>query len=198
MRIQLITAAAVFLLSAAGATAQTGPAASDSLIGTWRSASDELKLTSDFDKSVWGANATSVRTVELTVRANNEATLRVTKKVVDAKRRTVPASTWIEEAQLQIGEATPGLATRVEHQVNVVKAVRLFPDDPNYQWSLDGLKVRVVTFSDGDGNSLEVRYDTPDGRGSFWETLRRGRASARPAVRPAAKPAAKPQPPSGS
>ena len=198
MRIQLITAAAVFLLSAAGATAQPRPtAASDNLTGTWRSAADEMKLTSDFDKSVWGANATSVRTVELTVRANKEATLRVTKKVVDAKGRTVPASTWIEEAQLQIGEVTPGLATRLEHQVNVVKAVRLFPDDANYQWALDGLKVRVVTFSDGDGNSLEVRYDTPDGRGSFWETLRRARTPARPA-QPAGKPPAKPQPPSGS
>ena len=188
MRIQLITATAVFLLSAAGATAQTSPSPAPqneqpqrsttqpSLVGTWRSAADEVKLTSDFDKSVWGANATSVRTVELVVRANNEATLRVVKKVVDGKGRTVAASMWIEEAQLQIGGATPGVATRLEHQVNVAKAVRLFPDDPSYQWPLDGLKVKLVTFSDGDGNSLELRYDTPEGRGSFWETLRRARS----------------------
>ena len=192
MRTQLITAAAVFLLSAAGATAQTSPAAvpqneqsqqhaqasatPPSLAGTWKSAADELKLTSDFDKSVWGPNATSVRTVELTVRPNNEATLRVVKKVIDGKGRTVAASTWIEEAELQIGAMTPGTATRLEHQVNVVKAVRLFPDDPNYKWPLDGLKVKVVTFSDGDGNTLEVRYDTPEGRGSFWETLKRSRS----------------------
>ena len=52
MRTQLITAAAVLLLSAAGATAQTSPAASPSLTGTWKSAPDELKLTSEFDKSV--------------------------------------------------------------------------------------------------------------------------------------------------
>jgi hypothetical protein len=190
MRTQLITAAAVFLLSAPGATAQTSPspvsqneqpqhtqapATQPSLAGTWKSTADEVKLTSDFDKSVWGPNATSVRTVELTVRDNNEATLRVVKKVVDGKGRTVAASTWIEEAQLQIGAMTPGTATRLEHQVNVVKAVRLFPDDPNYRWPLDGLKVKVVTFSDGDGNTLEVRYDTPEGRGSFWETLKRSR-----------------------
>src|SRR6187431_1288586 len=150
MRTQLITAAAVFLLSAAGATAQTSPApvpqneqsqqhaqasaTPPSLAGTWKSAANELKLTSDFDKSVWGPNATSVRTVELTVRPNNEATLRVVKKVIDGKGRTVAASTWIEEAELQIGAMTPGTATRLEHQVNVVKAVRLFPDDPNYKW----------------------------------------------------------------
>ena len=192
MRIQLITAAAVLLLSAAGATAQTRPAAVPaSLVGSWTSASDEVKLTSDFDKSVWGANATSVRTVELVVRSDTDATLRVVKRVVDAKGRVVPASTWIEEAQLRIGEATPGIADRVEHQVSVTNAVRLFPDDKTYRWTIDGLRVRLVTFTERDANTLEVRYDTPDGRGSFWETLRRGRLAA-----PRAAPAApKPQPP---
>ena len=170
MRIQLMVATAVTLLCAAAATAQTHPTA---FIGTWKSAPDELRLNTDFDKSVWGANATSVRTVELVVRSQTEATLRVVKKVVNAKRQTVPASTWIEEAALQLGAAAPGVADRVEHQVTVTKAVRLFPDDPSYKWPLDGLKVKVVTFTDRDPNTLEVRYDTPDGRGSFWETLKR-------------------------
>ena len=170
MRTQLMTAVAVILLSAAAATAQPRPTA---LIGTWKSAPDELRLTTDFDKSVWGANATSIRTVELIVRSQTEATLRVVKRVVNAKRQTVPASTWVEEAELQIGGAEPGVADRIEHQVTVTKAVRLFPEDKNYQWPLDGLRVRIVTFSGRDPNTLEVRYDTPDGRGSFWETLRR-------------------------
>lgn len=193
MRIQLITAAAVCLLSAAGATAQTRPGTlpddentrgsqaarfDPALVGTWKSAADEMRLTSDFDRSVWGANATSVRTVELSVRATGEATLRVTKHVVDGRKRVVPASRWVEEAQLQLGGPTPGLATRLEHDVKVVKAVRLFPDDPDYRWTLDGLRVKVVTFSDGDGSSLEVRYDTPEGQGSFWETLKRERGAA--------------------
>ena len=171
MRTQLMAAAAVILLSAAGATAQPRP--ESALIGTWKSVPDELKLTTDFDKSVWGANATSIRTVELVVRSQIEATLRVVKKVVNAKRQTVPASTWIEEAELQLGTVAPGVADRLEHQVAVTRAVRLFPDDPNYKWPIDGLKVKVVTFTDRDPNTLEVRYDTPDGRGSFWETLKR-------------------------
>ena len=175
MRIQLMMAAAVVVLSAAGATAQPRPEAA--LIGTWKSAPDELKLTTDFDKSVWGANATSIRTVELIVRSQTEATLRVVKKVVNAKRQTVPASTWIEEAEIQLGAAAPGVADRIEHEVTVTKAVRRFPDDPNYKWPLDGLKVNVVTFTDRDPNTLEVRYDTPDGRGSFWETLKRNIAT---------------------
>ena len=176
MRTQLITALAVVLLSAADATAQT-PTAQRPLTGTWRSASDEMKLTSDFDKSVWGANATSVRTVELIVRSTTDATLRVVKRVVDAKRRTVPASTWIEEAQLRIGSAKPGIADRIEHEVTVTSAVRLFPDDKNYRFTIDGLRVKIVTFTARDGNSLEVRYDTPEGRGSFWETLTRARST---------------------
>ncbi len=194
MPIQRMTAVVVLLLSAAVASAQTPSpssrqpppseeapsqrAAFDSaLTGTWKSAADEMRLTSDFDKSVWGENATSVRTVELAVRASGDATLTVTKKVTDAKGRTVPASTWVEEAQLKIGGSSPGVGPRVEHEVTVVSAVRLFPDDKDYRWNIDGLRVKVVTFSDGDG-ALEVRYDTPDGRGSFWETLRRERASA--------------------
>lgn len=153
------------------------------LVGTWMSAPDEMKLTSDFDKSVWGANATSVRTLELTVRPSGEGTLRVTKKVVDGRGRVVPASTWIEDAELTVGPPTPGAGPRVEHEATVVKAARRFPDDPDYRWPLDGLRVKLVTFADGDGNSIEVRYDTPEGRGSFWETLKRQK---RPASRRAA------------
>jgi hypothetical protein len=33
--------------------------------------------------------------------------------------------------------------------------------------------VTVSTFAD-DSSRIEVRVDTPEGRGSFWETLRRG------------------------
>ena len=179
MRIQLIAAAAVVLLSAAGATART---VSPSLVGTWKSAPDQMKLTTDFDKSVWGADATSVRTVDLVVRQSGDATLTVTKKVVDARGRTVPASTWIEEAQLTIGASQDGAAVRIEHDTKVVSAVRRFPDDPGYKWNLDGLRVKVVTFKDGDGSSLEIRYDTPEGKGSFWETLRRERAAPKRAA----------------
>ena len=127
---------------------------SPALIGTWKSAPDEMKLTSDFDKSVWGPNATSVRTLELTVRPTGEGTLRVIKKVVDGKGRVVPASTWIEDTQLKVGGVTRGVATRLEHQATVVKAVRLFPDDPNYQWTLDGLQVKLV-----EGPAAKQRVD---------------------------------------
>lgn len=194
MRKQLMMVVAVLLLSAAAATAQTtrqaprpddetaqAPSFDSALVGTWKSTPDTLKLTSDFEKSVWGADASSVRTVELDVQPSGEATLRITKKIVDGRGRTVPASTWIEEAQLKLGAPQDGIATRVEHDTTVVSAVRLFPDDKDYRWSLDGLRVKVVSFTDGDGSTIEIRYDTPEGRGSFWETLRRD--GARPSRR---------------
>lgn len=187
MRTALFVAAAVLLASTAAATAQApreGASPDPTLVGTWQSAPEEIRLASDFDRSVWGPDASSVRTVELIVQRSGEATLKVTKKVVDAKGNTVPASTWVEDVQLRIGEARAGTATRVEHETAIVSAVRLFPDDPEYRWEIDGLRVKVVTFEDGEGDTIEIRYDTPEGRGSFWETLRRdGTSVSRRATR---------------
>jgi hypothetical protein len=149
------------------AGAASAPAPASALAGTWRSASDELPLSSSFDQSVWGPNAKSVRTVELRIQPSLEGTLTITKKVVDARGRTVAASTSVEEAKLMIGEPRSGISTRIEHEVKVVSAVRTYPDDPDYKWDLTGLRVQVVTFSDGDGNTMEVRVDTPEGEGSF-------------------------------
>lgn len=200
MRTHVTMAAAVLMLCTHGITTaqtparttknsaaptDTGPSTAAAtfaprLAGTWKSAPDELKLTSDFDRSVWGPDATSVRTVDLAIKPSGEGTLTVTRKVLDARGRTVAASTSIEEAQIAIGGSEPGPAGRIEHDVKVLKAERRYPDDPGYRWPLDGLNVEVVTFADGDGNTIEVRFDTPEGRGSFWETLTRGTAARRP------------------
>jgi hypothetical protein len=153
------------------------PPSSGTLAGMWRSAPFELSLTSDFHKSVWGPNAKSVRTVVLQVQPSGEATLTVNKRVVDARGRTVAASTSVEEAQIRIGMPKEGIATRVEYDVAVVKAERRYPDDPSYRWTIDGLQVELTGFTDL-ADSLEVRFDPPDGNDSFWETLRRAGRSA--------------------
>ena len=157
------------------------------LSGSWKSTPEELPLSSAFDESVWGKNAKSVRTVEMMVQTSGEASLSVTRKVVDARGRTVPASVSIEQASLLIGDVQNTKDVRSDLAVMVKSAERRYPDDPKSTWKLEGLRVGLATFSDKP-NVLEVRVEMPEGTGSFWETLRRG----------AAKPAAKPSPSTNS
>jgi hypothetical protein len=147
-----------------------------SLAGTWQSAPDEMRLSAPHQEAVWGKNASEVRTVRLSVRPTGAATLTVTRKVVDARRRTVPGTTSIEEVELTVGIAPADSGIRVDLPVTVKRAERRYPGDPAGTWTIEGLRVVVTTFPD-DASRLEVRLDFPDGRGSFWETLRRGAKS---------------------
>lgn len=153
---------------------------SAALAGTWKSAPEETPLSSAFDESVWGPKAKSVRTVELQIDSTGHGALKVVTKVLDARGRTVAASTSVQQAKLEIGGSRNTIATRMEHDVKVLSAVRTYPDDPKNSWDLTGLKVQLATFTDGDGNTLEVRFEPPEGKGSFWETLHRGTRSASP------------------
>ena len=155
------------------ASAQAAPA----LTGTWRSATDETSLTSAFDESVWGKGAKAIRTVEMAVRAGGDATVTVTRRVADARGRTVVGSTSIERADVSLGAAKNTSGVRSELGVTVKKAERSYPDDKQSTWAIDGLQVSVTTFTDDPG-TLEVRLDFPEGRGSFWEKLRRGGGKA--------------------
>lgn len=170
MRMLPSVLAAVYLTTAA-LPANTTPA----LVGTWRSAPEETPLASEFDISVWGQNAKSVRTVEMAVRQGGNATLTVTRRVVDAKGRTVTGSTAVERATMMLdaSRSTPDQGTgRAPIEVTIAHAERQYPDDPGSTWPLEGLKVGLTRLAD-DPRALEVRFDPPDGRGAFWETLRR-------------------------
>jgi hypothetical protein len=151
-----------------GAPANTGDV-SPKLVGSWKSAPSKSPLSTAFDESVWGPNASSVRTVELDVRPSGQAVLTVTTKVVDGRGRVVRGSSAVEEARLMIGKPGETSVAGTEHAVTVVSAERRYPDDPASKWPLEGLKVRLLTREDSPG--VELRYDTPEGRGSFWETL---------------------------
>jgi hypothetical protein len=168
VQMRAVLAVLTALLLAPTVSATTAPP----LTGTWRSAPEELPLTSSFDESVWGKNARSVRTVELAVKPNGDATLIVTRKVLDGRGREVRPATSIEYAELSIGKVQHSTDVRSELAVTVTRAERRYPDDPAGTWALDGLRATVATFAD-DPSRIEVRVDTPEGRGSFWETLRR-------------------------
>jgi hypothetical protein len=190
---KVLTSAAVVLLCAQVGWAQTSSKSSKagqddegvaqaappaSLVGTWKAKTERLPLTGEFNERVWGKNAASVRDVTLTVKANGQATLAIARKVLDARGKAVPGSSSVEEAEVTIGEATPGLATRVNHEVRVVKAERRYPDQKDDRWPLENLKVGIVSFTDS-GNTVEVRFEPADGQGSFSETLTRAARAAR-------------------
>jgi len=132
------------LLLAQHPSGTTAPA----LNGTWRSTPDETPLSSTFDESVWGKNAKAIRTVEMVVRAGGDASLTVTRKVVDARGRTVVGSSSVEQAELTLGSVQNTTGVRSELMVTVKKAERRYPDDPKGTFDLQGLQVTVTTFSD--------------------------------------------------
>ena len=100
MRTQLIATTVAFLFCAPALTSAqvaaegkaVSPGFTPALAGAWKSATDEMRLTTAFDESVWGKDAKSVRTVELTITPAGEGTLKVTRSVVEAKGRTVKGS----------------------------------------------------------------------------------------------------------
>lgn len=147
------------------------------LTGTWNSTPDEMPLSTPFDESVWGKDATAVRSVQMSVRSTGDATLTITRKVVDARGRTVAASTSIEQANLLVGEVKSSNDVRSEHETMVKHAERRYPDDPKATWTIEGLQVGVATFNEKP-NEIEVRVDFPNGHGSFWEILRRASGKA--------------------
>jgi len=161
-----------------GDEAASHKALAPALVGSWKAPTEKTALASEFDVSVWGTGASAVRDVALTITASGEATLMVTRKVVDARGRAKPASTSIEEAKLVIQGPQETTGPRIEHGVKVVSAERRFPDDPKDIWPIDGLRVRVVSFADTD-RTVEIRFDTPEGRGSFWQTLTREQGAKR-------------------
>ena len=156
-----------FALPAPGAFAQTSP-----LDGTWQSPADETPLNAPHQEAIWGRNAKEVRTVRMMVRPNNDATLTVTRQVVDARGRVVKGTASIEHVDLTIGSADAAGGVRVDRPVTVKRAERRYPDDPEGNWTIEGLRVTATTFPD-DPRRLEVRLDFPDGNGSFWVELRR-------------------------
>jgi hypothetical protein len=175
VRLTLIALGTAFALPAlTGAAVPPATTSHTAITGTWRSAAEEIPLSSPFDESVWGKNAKAVRTVDLTIKSNGDATLTVTRKVLDSRGREIKAATSIERAEVSIGAVQHSIDVRSDLAVTVKHAERRYPDDPTGTWTLDGLRVTVSTFAD-DPARLEVRVDTPEGRDSFWETVRRAR-----------------------
>lgn len=185
VRQMLIALGMAFALPALPGAAQgtaTPVSTRSPLAGTWQSRPDETPLSAPYQEAVWGKNAKEVRTVRMVVQPTGDATITVNRRVVDGQGRTVKGSASVEEANIHLGGVQADNGIRTDLAVTVKKAERRYPDDKDDPWPLDGLRVMATTFPD-DARRVEVRFEFPDGRGSFWDTLRRGAAT--PAARKA-------------
>jgi len=182
VRTQVVAAVATALqFSALSMVSAQNHSVLDKLSGTWNAEPLEIRLSSDFDVSVWGPNASSVRNVEMTIRSSGQGTIKVTRSVVDGRGKTKTASVSVEEATLVLRLPEVVDANRIEPIVDVQSPKRCYPDDPNDCTSIQGLKVKLVA-TDLEHDRLYLHFDLPDGRGSFGETLiKRGARAKRPA-----------------
>ena len=77
---------------------------------------------------MWGANAKSVRVVELTLQPSGSGTVKVTRRVVNARGLSIRGSASIEEAQFTVGGPGETFGTRVPFETTITKAERRYPD----------------------------------------------------------------------
>ena len=143
-----------------------------SLAGHWQSKPLELALTDDFHRSVYGAGARSVRTVTMTIETSGEGKFRVVDSVRDRQGRVVAGTQEIQEVAFAVGDLVEETGRPAHFTTHVAKAERRFADDPSLTFNRDGVTLAIYVMADKPG-SLEVRFDTPEGTGSFWETLSR-------------------------
>jgi hypothetical protein len=165
----LFTAAAVTLSTAAiqAADSPVVPA----LAGAWKAQELKVPASTDLDRQVWGENASKVRNVQLLLEPNGSGTLRIASSVVDGKGRPKPFSQSVIEARLTLVEPAAG-GDRVQPQVTVVSAEERYLDDPKDVRKLDGVRLKV-DLQTLESPILNIFYETPQGNGSFGESLRR-------------------------
>ena len=159
----------------AGTTAVAAPAA---LAGHWRSSAFEIALTSDLHRSIYGPGARSVRQVEMTLQASGDGVFTTTSSVRDRSGRVVAGTQQIEEVKFVVGELQRPAGQQPRYASGIAHAERRFADDPKSAFPLEGVKLWLYPAESAKG-TLEVRYEPPEGTGSFWETLRRMPPGAR-------------------
>jgi hypothetical protein len=147
------------------------------MAGRWAASPFDIELNSELHRSVYGVGAHSVRLVDLTIRPSGEGTFSVTSSVRDRSGRVVRGTREIEEVRFTIGDLTREPGYQPHYTSRIVHAERRYPDDPSSTFPFDGAKLDLFV-PEGTTGTLNVRFDTPEGRGSFWESLRRAPATA--------------------
>ena len=139
--------------------------------GMWKAPEYKVAANTDLDLQVWGKGASKVRNVTLAMEPGGAGILRIHNSVVDARGRVKPYSASVIEARLQIEAPTVSSdSVRIEPVVKVLSAEERYLDGSKERRTLEGITV-TMSMPSADSNRLNIRYDTPQGTGSFGETL---------------------------
>jgi hypothetical protein len=163
----------------AGLLVQPAPAASltaadllKQISGVWRAPEDRTPRTSDLDEKVFGAGASNVRNVTLTIEPAGRGKLSVSTAVVGRNGRRYAPS--VVEASFTIADPVSSSFGRLSPTITVVSAEERYLDGGRERWPIDGARVSISVIDPAAGD-LEFRFDTKDGRGSFGTALKRRR-----------------------
>jgi hypothetical protein len=149
-----------------------------SLAGRWRSTPYGIPLSSELDVSVYGANAQSIRVADLTLNETGHGTVTVTRRVVDRRGQTVKGTRSIEEVTFDVGDMEHSPGGRPHYGTRIGKAERRYPETPGAdRFPIEGVELELIPSDQG--KTLDIRFDTADGNGSFSETMRRVAAQTR-------------------
>jgi hypothetical protein len=161
---------------AAPAPALCGADLAKTLAGSWKAPQYKMKRGSEESTLVFGANASDVRDVELTLDASGSGSLKITTSVLDQKGKTWAPTQM--DAKIAIGMATTS-NNRCEIAVTVSSAEERYLDQTQYQAPVVGARVMLLVDPAVQPlRQLEVRFETAKGPGSFWTTVRRQAAAA--------------------
>jgi hypothetical protein len=114
----------------------------------------------------------------MTLQSSGEGVFTVTSSVRDRAGRVVPGTQEIEEVRFAVGDLVEEPGRQPHYATRVVRAERRFADDPASAFAREGVKLALYVQA-GKAGTMEVRFDTPEGTGSFWETIRRSTGAAR-------------------
>jgi hypothetical protein len=153
--------------------AAENPAAADlvkHISGVWRATEDRTPRTSDLDVKVFGAGASNVRNVTVTIDSAGRGKLSVTTAVVGRDGRRYAPS--VVEANFTVADPVSSSFGRLSPAITVVDAEERYLDGGHERWPMEGARVSI-TVIDPTAGEIEFRWDTRDGRGSFGTALKR-------------------------
>ena len=115
----------------------------------------------------------------MTIQPSGDGVFTVRSSVRDARGRVVTGTEEIEDVRFAVGDLVEEPGRQPHYTSRIVHAERRFADDPASAFARDGVKLALYV-QEGKTGTLEVRFDTPEGTGSFWETVRRASGASTP------------------